>query len=238
MKDSDETETPPELYRELALRYGPPGRGEYDLDAAASHENALADAYYTQDGYYIRDDAPVDPDDPPPPGVREVLVAKLSDADGLAGGWGWNTYVWVNPPYSDIRPWVAKAWREVSKPDGTRPRSITMLLPARTDAPWWRDLVEPYRAGSARPQPPPAGSEAYELVVEFRPRVEFLRNGQRIQSRDPKTGELRYTKSGQPKLSGARFGVAVLVWRRRAVAEVTGVNASAGLGSGSEAKGS
>lgn len=234
MKDTDETETPPELYAELARLYAAPGRGEYDLDAAASHENALADSYYTQDGYYVRDDAPVDPEDPPPAGVRDVLVAKLSDADGLSGGWGWNTYVWVNPPYSDIRPWVEKAWREVSKPEGTRPRSITMLLPARTDAPWWQQLVEPYRVGG-RGVPQPVGSEAYELIADFRPRVEFLRNGQRIQSRDPKTGELRFNRDGSPRLSGARFGVVVLVWRRVETSYIlTGENAEAGSGLESE----
>lgn len=57
--------------------------------------------------------------------------------DGLAQDWTDET-VWCNPPYSSIRPWVAKAWRS----DCT----TVMLLPAnRTEQRWWQDLVEPYR---------------------------------------------------------------------------------------------
>jgi phage N-6-adenine-methyltransferase len=60
--------------------------------------------------------------------------------DGLAQSWAGES-VWCNPPYSDIRPWVAKAWAE-----HPLTRSIVMLLPAnRTEQGWWQDLVEPYR---------------------------------------------------------------------------------------------
>lgn len=209
VKPSDETETPPELFHALADRYAP---GGFDLDVAASHENALADTYYTQDGYYVRDDAP----GPHEPGVREVLTAQLSDANGLTGGWGANTNVWVNPPYSDIRPWVEKAWREMAKRRENRPRTIVMLLPARTDAPWWRDLVEPYREGGGVLG---AGSESFPgasditLTVEFGPRVDFLRNGQPIPATDPKTGEVLRKKDGSPRKGSPRFGTVVLVWR-------------------------
>lgn len=52
--------------------------------------------------------------------------------------------VWCNPPYSNIRPWVEKAWLEWRAPSG--PHLIVMLLPAnRTEQPWWQDLVEPLR---------------------------------------------------------------------------------------------
>lgn len=59
------------------------------------------------------------------------------EADGLAQAW--RGRVWCNPPYSDIRPWVQKAWDEQSSTT-----SIVMLLPAnRTEQSWWQDLVEP-----------------------------------------------------------------------------------------------
>lgn len=58
--------------------------------------------------------------------------------DGLAQSWA-GERVWCNPPYSDIRPWVAKAWAE---PEAF----IVMLLPAnRTELDWWQELVEPHR---------------------------------------------------------------------------------------------
>jgi hypothetical protein len=222
-KPSDETETPPELFQALADRYAP---GGFDLDAAASHENALADTYYTQDGYYVRDDSP----GPHPEGVREVDVAQLSDANGLTGAWGWHTNVWVNPPYSDIRPWIEKAWREMAKPAGTRPRVIVMLLPARTDAPWWRELVEPFRTGGgmfgAGPESYP-GSSDVTLDAEFGPRVHFLRNGRPIPATDPKTGEPIVNRNGRMRRGAPRFGTVVLVWRapvekEREVREVNG----------------
>ena len=60
--------------------------------------------------------------------------------DGLSESWVGHR-VWCNPPYSDIRPWVEKAWMEF-------PESplIAMLLPAnRCEQVWWQELVEPYR---------------------------------------------------------------------------------------------
>ena len=57
--------------------------------------------------------------------------------DGLAQSWA-GERVWCNPPYSDIRPWVEKAWGEVGRAD-----LVVMLLPAnRTEQAWWQDLVE------------------------------------------------------------------------------------------------
>ena len=60
--------------------------------------------------------------------------------DGLSQSWA-GEGIWCNPPYSAIRPWVEKAWRECSEA-----RAIVMLLPAnRTEQDWWQDLIEPYR---------------------------------------------------------------------------------------------
>lgn len=82
------------------------------------------------------------------------------DDDGLSKSWAGET-VWCNPPYSDIEPWLAKAWAE---PTAT----IAMLLPAnRTEQGWWQEYIEPHRD---RP-----GSR---LTVEFlRGRRRFIRAG-------------------------------------------------------------
>lgn len=65
--------------------------------------------------------------------------------DGLAQSWA-GERVWCNPPYSDITPWVRKAWSEWSAHNHAT--CIVMLLPAnRTEQAWWQDLVEPYRDG-------------------------------------------------------------------------------------------
>lgn len=61
-----------------------------------------------------------------------------AEVDGLAQSWA-GERVWCNPPYSDIRPWVEKAWAE-------RAPLVVMILPAnRTEQAWWQELVEPYR---------------------------------------------------------------------------------------------
>lgn len=72
--------------------------------------------------------------------------------------------IWCNPPYSDIAPWVRKAWDCWASTSG-----ITMLLPAnRTEQQWWQLLVEPYRDRAGSP-----------LTVRFLPgRMRFLKPGQ------------------------------------------------------------
>jgi phage N-6-adenine-methyltransferase len=62
-------------------------------------------------------------------------------ADGLAQSWAGHV-VWLNPPYSDLYAWTAKALAEVA--GGCL--KVVMLLPAnRTEQRWWQDLIEPIR---------------------------------------------------------------------------------------------
>lgn len=82
--------------------------------------------------------------------------------NGLEQSWA-GERVYCNPPYSDIGPWVCKAWKE-------RLSQISvLLLPAnRTEQGWWQEWIEPYRdrMGSV-------------LSVEFLPgRLRFLKPGQ------------------------------------------------------------
>lgn len=88
------------------------------------------------------------------------------EENGLEQSWH-GERVWCNPPYSDIRPWVEKAWREWPGEESGHELGanlIVMLLPAnRTEQGWWQDLVEPLRDDGGG---------------EFR--VEFLRGRQRF----------------------------------------------------------
>lgn len=62
--------------------------------------------------------------------------------DGLAQDWG-DERVWLNPPYSSIEPWVAKAAHET---EFGLAQVVVMLLPAnRTEQGWWQDHIEPRR---------------------------------------------------------------------------------------------
>lgn len=72
--------------------------------------------------------------------VAENTKTEKFCRDGLSESWA-GERVWCNPPYSQIRPWVEKAWAEHCGSE-----IIAMLLPNnRTEQGWWQDLVEPYR---------------------------------------------------------------------------------------------
>jgi phage N-6-adenine-methyltransferase len=96
-----------------------------------------------------------------PHNAKLPLYWTISD-DGLAQDWTPHR-VWVNPPYSNLRPWVEKAWTAA---DAGCPL-VVMLLPAnRTEQKWWQELVEPYR------------DEGMGLSVEFLPgRMRFIAPG-------------------------------------------------------------
>ena len=78
---------------------------------------------------------------------------------GLEASWA-GERVYCNPPYSNVAPWIEKAWRE------TEAELIVMLLPAnRTEQGWWQQLIEERRD---RPGSP--------LRTEFmRGRLRFLK---------------------------------------------------------------
>lgn len=60
--------------------------------------------------------------------------------DGLEQDWS-GERVWINPPFSDLEPWVRKAVRSSAIAE-----LIVMLMPAnRTELGWWQELIEPHR---------------------------------------------------------------------------------------------
>lgn len=107
---------------------------------------------------------------------------SLAD-DGLARDWFGD--VWLNPPFSRIAEWMAKAAREVA---AGRARSVSALLPAnRTEQPWWHQHIEP------RMRTPVEGVVA--TVHHLAGRVRFLRPDG--------------TRMGSPQ-----FGVCLIVFTR------------------------
>lgn len=105
------------------------------------------------------------------------------DDDGLQQSWA-GERVWCNPPYSNIGPWVAKAWEEFEQA-----QVIVMLLPAnRTEQGWWQEMVEPFRDRPGSPL-----------------RVEFLRGRLRFIA----AGKSEVGPNERPP-----FGCCLLIWER------------------------
>ena len=122
------------------------------FDASASHHNAKCGIYATRE-----DDA-------------LALAWRVRSVDGA---------VWMNPPYSRVREFMAKAAAEAG--NGC---TVVCLVPARTDTRWWHESV--WNTTQHRPRPgvevrfvrgrlkfggATAGAPFPSVVVVFRPVV-------------------------------------------------------------------
>lgn len=166
----DDRATHPLDFADFDERFGP-----FTLDVAAAAHNTKCERYLTRDD----DGLAADWAHPPlwigPPclmcaGSGDDRLPEL-DRCRACNGHGRQAVdvparerVWCNPPYSDIAPWVRKAWASYAATDG-----IVMLLPAnRTEQQWWQLMVEPFRDRQHSP-----------LSTLFLPgRMRFLKPGQ------------------------------------------------------------
>lgn len=67
------------------------------------------------------------------PGNAKCERFFVPEQDGLAQDWS-GEVCWMNPPYSQVREWIAKA-HEIGQAGG----KVVCLVPARTDTGWWWD---------------------------------------------------------------------------------------------------
>ncbi|QHR68405.1 DNA methyltransferase [Escherichia phage aalborv] len=94
--------TPSELVAWMESEYG-----DYDIDAAASKENAVCEKFYSK------------------------------ETNCLKRWWGSNKHIWLNPPYSNITPFVKKAIEQME-----RNNQIDMLLPCDTSTGWFYEAQQ------------------------------------------------------------------------------------------------
>lgn len=80
----------------------------FDIDLAASPENTVCSKYFTEED--------------------NALMQNWKVGDG------WN---YCNPPFSDIEPWVAKAYYEAM----TNGAQTIVLVPASVGSNWWAKFV-------------------------------------------------------------------------------------------------
>lgn len=149
-KASDEWSTPQAFFDELNAEFG------FDVDAAATEDNGWVDGDYFGLDHRI-------------PEQRDALAVE-----------NWRPYgrtVWLNPPYSKCREFIAKAAEEARK--GC---TVVCLVPARTDTRWFHEHV--WDAATHRPRPgvevrfikgrlkfggATAGAPFPSVVIVFRP---------------------------------------------------------------------
>lgn len=172
-KASDEWSTPKEFYAALDAEF------DFMLDAAASAENSkLRGPRY--ENYYLGLDHP-----------------DLNRRDALSCDWYRildfrSPAVWLNPPYSQCREFIAKAALEASK--GC---TVVCLVPSRTDTRWWHEHVWDRERHRTRPG----------VEVRFvKSRLKFGIAGQSIRT------SLRNGPGSQPNNS-APFPSVVIVFR-------------------------
>lgn len=141
----DDRETPACVFDPLNAEFS------FTLDAAAGEHNFKCTRHCRLDGFWI----------------GNVWASPVEN--GLVKTWA-GERVWINPPFSRLAPWVAKAWTDAAD-------VVCMLLPNnRQEQPFWQDMIEPYRD---RP-----GSI---LTTRFlRKRRPFLHMGQGIGNRTSK----------------------------------------------------
>lgn len=109
-KASDEWSTPQATFDALNEEFG------FIVDGAARRENAKCGAYFGPDNEV--------------PNWRDSLTIP----------WGYVTEggpIWLNPPYSRVREFIAKAALEAFAGGCT----VVCLVPSRTDTRWWHDYV-------------------------------------------------------------------------------------------------
>jgi phage N-6-adenine-methyltransferase len=115
--------------------------------------------------------------------------------NGLIADWTQHRSIFNNMPFSDIEPWLKKAWASIG-PKETRGilRTVMLLVPSRTDQLWWLQHVEPWRDNKDKT----GMLESQDLTFEVRhlPRIKFL-------------------PPPRVKATTPRFGCSLLVWRAR-----------------------
>lgn len=104
----DAWRTPPEIFEALNCEF------QFFIDAAASESNALCADFITEKQNTLETDW------------------------GRDSGAGCYRYAWLNPPYSNVRPFVKKAVRENSE----NRVGCVMLLNADTSVGWFSEAIK------------------------------------------------------------------------------------------------
>lgn len=107
IKESDLYETPPEIFKWASQRFGP-----FDLDVCAEERTKKAPRWFG-------------------PG------SPIGENAFSMEWWQWGSRAWMNPPYSNPRPWIEKA-----RAAAAQGLPVVALLPSDTSTGWWHKHIE------------------------------------------------------------------------------------------------
>lgn len=128
----DSWETDQKVFDWASERWGP-----FELDAAASHENYKCAYYYTKDEDALakgwRSSVAPNREEGFSP-QQQPIKTKIFDK------------VWLNPPYSDPYPWLAKA-----KAESEKGATVVVLVNADHTTKWYKDFVYDYEKQQLHP---------------------------------------------------------------------------------------
>lgn len=121
--EKDEWRTPPEVFDPLNVEFA------FDIDAAATAENALCSRYFTQADDGLEQDW-----------GSPIVKRAEGCGDRLVEMVQKRPSVWVNPPYGrgQIVRWVRKAAESSDR------ATVVMLLPVDTSTEWFHRWVWPF----------------------------------------------------------------------------------------------
>jgi phage N-6-adenine-methyltransferase len=111
----DDWETPPALFNLLDREFA------FNLDVCANPLNRKCRRFFY------------------PPLSLYLGVPHCLPEDGLKQSWQGAT-CWMNPPYSQTRAWLEKAWAEVAQGGAM----VVCLVAARTDTVIWHECIFPH----------------------------------------------------------------------------------------------
>jgi phage N-6-adenine-methyltransferase len=134
-----------------------------------------SDEYSTPPGVFRKFGANCTLDVCATPGKAMCAEHFTKGTDGLKQRWVGT--VWMNPPFSDLHRWCAKAY-EYAKSGG----KVVALLPAWTDAPWFHEFVALGKITFLRGKLSYVGRRGYapfpSMIVEWNSKTVKRRSGE------------------------------------------------------------
>lgn len=131
-------------YHIIGSKYAEKGSEDQYIDNSKKKKNRMGGPETMKFGFgKVNDDVETPPDLLKPLNAEfnfdfdPCPIRRAEGFDGLVADWGKRNY--VNPPFSNIMPWVEKATKELQKGNLS-----VVLIPCRPSTKYWHEFIFPY----------------------------------------------------------------------------------------------